>query len=139
MNSLPSYLSKIELTIVFSLSPKVSFHSAYIFFILNVSHWDCDHLKGAFTMNDVADMVWIAPIYTIVCNKNESVSKLACYIYSKKFIFHLCTMMRKYKIFVFILNIRCLLAKSFWPAIKLTVLDGNMLTGDGLSFIKEKL
>lgn len=49
-----------------------------------LSHWDCDHLKGAFTMNDVADMVWIAPIYTIVCNKNESVSRLACYIYSKK-------------------------------------------------------
>jgi beta-lactamase superfamily II metal-dependent hydrolase len=49
-----------------------------------LSHWHCDHLKGAFTMNNVADMVWIAPVYTIDCKKNESVSRLACYIYSKK-------------------------------------------------------
>lgn len=50
-----------------------------------LSHWHNDHIKGAFTMKDVAAMVWLAPVFQIIPKTNsESVNRLVCYIYSKK-------------------------------------------------------
>lgn len=53
--------------------------------VVILSHWHTDHVKGAFTMKDVADMVWLAPVFKVSRGANpESVNRLGSYIYSKK-------------------------------------------------------
>lgn len=50
-----------------------------------LSHWHSDHVKGAFTMKDVAAIVWLAPVFKVSRKANpESVNRLGSYIYSKK-------------------------------------------------------
>ncbi len=50
-----------------------------------LSHWHSDHVKGAFTMKDVASMVWLAPVFKVRRKTNpESINRLGSYIFSKK-------------------------------------------------------
>lgn len=50
-----------------------------------LSHWHSDHVKGAFTMKEVAGTVWLAPIFKVSRQNNpDSVNRLGSYIYSKK-------------------------------------------------------
>lgn len=50
-----------------------------------LSHWHSDHVKGAFTMKNIAATVWLAPVFKISRTQNpESINRLGSYIYSKK-------------------------------------------------------
>lgn len=49
-----------------------------------LSHWHTDHIKGAFLLQDLDKIKWIAPPLMLSEIGSPSIQRLGCYLYSKK-------------------------------------------------------